>query len=94
MRTLAGGVQAGCDYQFAGGFVIGIQGDYAWSNAEGPMTARALGVRYHSKSGRWHPSLVVSATPGRFLGYVKAVAPGNARILGDHDRPRDCLHGA
>jgi hypothetical protein len=23
------GVQAGCDYQFAGGFVIGIQGDYA-----------------------------------------------------------------
>jgi hypothetical protein len=21
-------VQAGCDYQFAGGFVIGIQGDY------------------------------------------------------------------
>ena len=25
-----GGVQAGCDYQFAGGFVIGIQGDYAF----------------------------------------------------------------
>ena len=30
-----GGVQAGCDYQFAGGFVIGIQGDYAWTDAEG-----------------------------------------------------------
>jgi outer membrane immunogenic protein len=28
-----GGVQAGCDYQFAGGFVIGIQGDYAWTDA-------------------------------------------------------------
>src|SRR4051794_9753715 len=24
-----GGVQVGCDYQFAGGFVVGIQGDYA-----------------------------------------------------------------
>src|ERR1700682_3603630 len=28
-----GGVQAGCDYQFAGGFVIGIAGDYDWTNA-------------------------------------------------------------
>jgi hypothetical protein len=30
-----GGVQAGCDYQFAGGWVIGIQSDYAWTDAEG-----------------------------------------------------------
>src|SRR6266511_5720156 len=30
-----GGVQAGCDYQFAGGFVVGIQGDYAWTDANG-----------------------------------------------------------
>jgi outer membrane immunogenic protein len=29
------GVQVGCDYQFAGGFVIGIQGDYDWANASG-----------------------------------------------------------
>jgi outer membrane immunogenic protein len=29
------GVQAGCDYQFAGGFVIGIQGDYDWMSASG-----------------------------------------------------------
>ena len=29
-----GGVQAGCDYQFAGGWVIGIQADYAWTSAE------------------------------------------------------------
>ena len=28
-----GGLQGGCDYQFAGGFVIGIAGDYAWTNA-------------------------------------------------------------
>src|SRR5215204_3490567 len=30
-----GGVQAGCDYQFTGGFVIGAQGDYSWANADG-----------------------------------------------------------
>jgi len=30
-----GGVQAGCDYQFAGGFVIGVAGDYAWTAASG-----------------------------------------------------------
>src|SRR6516162_4082636 len=42
-----GGAQAGCDYQFAGGFVIGIQGD---SNAEGSHdSAREIGVAYHSK---------------------------------------------
>jgi outer membrane immunogenic protein len=29
------GVQAGCDYQFAGGFVIGVASDYAWVDAEG-----------------------------------------------------------
>src|SRR5215831_10282665 len=45
-----GGAQAGCDYQFAGGFVIGIQGDYAWANAEGSHdSAREIGVAYHSK---------------------------------------------
>jgi outer membrane immunogenic protein len=30
-----GGVQAGCDYQFAGGWVIGIGGDFAWSDIHG-----------------------------------------------------------
>src|SRR5262249_21211589 len=25
------GIQAGCNYQFAGGWVVGIQGDYDWS---------------------------------------------------------------
>ena len=29
----AAGLQAGCNYQFAGGFVIGIQGDYDWADA-------------------------------------------------------------
>jgi outer membrane immunogenic protein len=30
-----GGVQGGCDFQFAGGWVVGIAGDYAWTDAEG-----------------------------------------------------------
>src|SRR5262245_6274647 len=29
----AAGVQAGCNYQFAGGWVIGVQADYDWANA-------------------------------------------------------------
>ena len=68
-----GGVQAGCDYQFAGGFVIGIQGDYAWTDGEGSHdSARELGVAYHSKvkslataTGR------IGYAWDRLLGYVK-----------------------
>jgi len=45
-----GGVQAACDYQFAGGFVIGLAGDYAWTDAQGGHdSAREIGVAYHSK---------------------------------------------
>jgi outer membrane immunogenic protein len=29
------GVQGGCDYQFAGGFVIGVNVQWAWANADG-----------------------------------------------------------
>lgn len=44
-----GGVQVGCDYQFTQGFVIGIQGDYAWANAESSHdSTRETGVAYHS----------------------------------------------
>ena len=68
-----GGVQAGCDYQFAGGFVIGIQGDYALTDAEGGHdSALEFGVAYHSKV-----KSLATATGrlgyawDRFLGYVK-----------------------
>jgi outer membrane immunogenic protein len=68
-----GGVQAGCDYQFFGGFVVGIQGDYAWTNAKGSHdSAREVGVAYHSRV-----KSLASATGrvgyawDRFLGYVK-----------------------
>jgi len=68
-----GGVQAGCDYQFAGGFMIGIQGDYALTDAEGSHdSAREFGVAYHSKveslasvTGR------IGYAWGRLLGYVR-----------------------
>src|SRR5262245_59529993 len=30
-----GGVQAGCNYQFGAGWVVGIQGDYDWSGNGG-----------------------------------------------------------
>jgi outer membrane immunogenic protein len=44
-----GGVQAGCDYQLAGGLVVGVQGDYGWTDAEGQHdSAREFGVAYHS----------------------------------------------
>jgi outer membrane immunogenic protein len=33
-----GGVQAGCDYQFAGNWVIGIGGDVSWANISGQAT--------------------------------------------------------
>jgi outer membrane immunogenic protein len=68
-----GGVQAGCDYQFAGGFVIGIAGDYDWSNAEASHNSVLFGgYTDHSKvkslasvTGR------VGYAWDRFLGYVK-----------------------
>lgn len=68
-----GGVQVGCDYQFTQGFVIGIQGDYAWANAEGSHnSARETGVAYHSTvkslatvTGRLGYAL------DRLLGYVR-----------------------
>jgi outer membrane immunogenic protein len=71
-----GGVQGGCDYQFAGGFVIGLQGDYAWTNSEGSHdSALEIGVAYHSKvkslasvTGR------VGYAWDRFLGYVRGGA--------------------
>jgi outer membrane immunogenic protein len=45
-----GGVQAGCDYQAPGGVVVGVAGDYGWTDADGTHpSARETGVFYHSK---------------------------------------------
>ena len=68
-----GGLQAGCDYQFAGGFVAGIAGDYAWTDADGSNLSFLFpGFTNHSRvkslssvTGR------VGYAWDRFLGYVK-----------------------
>jgi outer membrane immunogenic protein len=69
-----GGVQAGCDYQISpAGFVIGIQGDYAWTDAEGSnasplfegFTNRSKVESLASVTGR------IGFAWDRFLGYVK-----------------------
>lgn len=72
----SGGMQAGCDYQFAGGIVVGMAGDYGWTDAKGSHdSAREFGVAYHSDieslasvTGR------VGYAWGRLLGYVKGGA--------------------
>lgn len=69
-----GGAQAGCNYQFAGQFVIGIQGEYAFTNAKGSHdSAREFGVVYGSKvkslaavTGR------IGYALDRVLGYVRS----------------------
>jgi outer membrane immunogenic protein len=71
-----GGVQAGCDYQLAGGFVVGIQGDYSFADVAGRHdSAREFGVAYHSNvkslasvTGR------IGYAWDRVLGYVKGGA--------------------
>jgi outer membrane immunogenic protein len=68
-----GGVQAGCNYQFAGGWVVGIQGDYDWTDAKGSNADLvAIGFTDHTRirslasvTGR------VGYAWDRFLGYVK-----------------------
>jgi len=68
-----GGVQGGCDYQFAGGWVIGVAGDYAWTDADGSHFSPLFpGFVNHTKVD----SLAsVTGRLGygwdRFLGYVK-----------------------
>ena len=68
-----GGVQGGCDYQFAGGWVIGIQGDFAWTDVErSHVSLLSPNVTFHSNvkslasvTGR------IGYAWDRFLGYVK-----------------------
>src|SRR5258705_6667568 len=68
-----GGLQAGCDYQFAGGFVIGIAGDYAWTNAEATSTSVLfVGQTNHSRvKGLASVTGRFGYAWDRFLGYVK-----------------------
>jgi outer membrane immunogenic protein len=69
-----GGVQGGCNYQFAGGWVVGIQGDYDWSGSGGDGNNFFFDNRTTSFRTKNLASLtgrVGYAWWDRFLGYVK-----------------------
>jgi outer membrane immunogenic protein len=71
-----GGIQGGCDYQFAGGFVIGIQADYAWTNANArsvDLLSPTFGI--HTRIDSLGSGTVrLGYAWGQFLGYVKGGA--------------------
>ncbi len=75
-----GGVQGGCDYQFAGSnWVIGFQGDYAWSDATGGSIDAVNNAFFAATA--WRDESRVEALASitgrvgyawdRFLGYVR-----------------------
>jgi len=68
-----GGFQVGCNYQFAGGWVIGIQGDWGWSNANGSHVDPFLGVTTLTSNTKNLGSVTgrIGYAWDRFLGYVK-----------------------
>src|SRR5262245_16502280 len=72
----AAGLQGGCNYQFAGGWVIGIQGDYDWANASFDRNS----VFFANTTTSFKVKSVASVTGrigyawDRFLGYVKGGA--------------------
>jgi len=79
-----GGVQAGCDYQFAGGWVIGVQGDYAWTDAKGSFFDVVDGVTDQSRIRALSTATArIGYAWDRFLGYVKG---GGAWEQDNYDR--------
>jgi outer membrane immunogenic protein len=70
-----GGVQAGCNYQFAGGWVVGVQADYDWTGNHNNNDAF-----FNNLTGNFETKNLGSATirvgyaSDRFLGYVKGGA--------------------
>jgi len=71
--TVIGGVQGGCNYQFAGGWVIGIQGDYDWSGNSNDGN----NIFFNNINGNFTTKNLASVTGrigyawDRFLLYVK-----------------------
>jgi outer membrane immunogenic protein len=66
------GVQGGCDYQ-VGGWVFGVQGDYAWMNANGSHVDPIVALTTLTSSAKSLASVTgrVGYAWDRFLGYVK-----------------------
>jgi outer membrane immunogenic protein len=68
-----GGVQGGCDYQFVNGAVVGIQGDYGWTDANG-SNANLLNPNLTDSTNIRSLSTITGRLGyawDRFLGYVK-----------------------
>jgi outer membrane immunogenic protein len=68
-----GGVQIGCDYQFAGSWVIGIQADYDWSRADGSHTdlVTATWTDHSQTTSLGSVTGRLGYSWDRFLGYVR-----------------------
>jgi len=68
-----GGVQGGCDYQFTGSWVVGIQGDYDWTDAKGSSVDAITPDTTDNTKIKWLASVTgrVGYSWNRFLGYVK-----------------------
>jgi outer membrane immunogenic protein len=87
-----GGFQGGCDYQFAGGFVIGIAGDYDWAHA----SASNASILFPGFTNHTRVNSLASVTGrigyawDRFLGYVKG---GGAWERDEHDYSNGALIG-
>lgn len=72
--SFIGGVQAGCDYQApGGGWVIGIQGDYDWADANASHVDPFGGLTTLQSNTRSVASVTgrVGYAWDRFLGYVR-----------------------
>jgi outer membrane immunogenic protein len=71
--SVVGGIQAGCNYQFAGGWVIGLQGDYGWTDAKGSHVDPLLPILTDESRTRSLASVTgrIGYAWDRFLGYVK-----------------------
>jgi outer membrane immunogenic protein len=67
------GAQVGCNYQFAGGWVVGIQADYDWTNVNGFHADTLTGLTTLQSNTRSLGSVTgrVGYAWDRFLGYVK-----------------------
>ena len=69
-----GGIQGGCNYQFSGNWVIGIQADYDWSDGTGSgphATGGGILTDQSHISGLGSVTGRVGYAWDRFLGYVK-----------------------
>jgi outer membrane immunogenic protein len=75
-NSWAGGVQAGCNYQSPVGLVVGLQGDYDWTNAKGSNVNVLIPALSDNTNVRSLASLTgrIGYAWDRFLGYVKGGA--------------------